>query len=309
MAFVLSDKLVLLREGLNTKLKELIDNPDQQDDPILELAEIEDVETLTTTYNIELIWPWFRKWEGARRFRSGFEMEFSIMNEPWESSFEFDRDKAEDNKLRDKILKLGPKWARAYKALLASLTAKILINGQALLCYDKQFLFDTDHPIDDPTSSGSQQNYWSSGMPLTRANLQTVATAMVTRKVNVASDDLMAINPTELWVPPALETTANEIVNTVEIVDGSGNRLRNVMYQRYRVRMSPRLQAEPTAWYLRDPMFGKPVFVQDRKKVDVVARDQPRDSNVFYHRKLEIGADCRAGAGPGLWQGIAKAKA
>lgn len=306
--FTPNETLQLVREGLNNALRELLSKPSVEADPLLELATQTTSTRLQERYDLELISIVFREWKGARRFRNAGEIEFTIKNMPFESSLAFDRDVGDDSDFSAKMQRLIPLFLAAFESKKADLVAQLLLNGASQKCYDGQNLFDTDHPIDDPTATGALQNYWASGMALTRANIVTVETAMTTRPAASDSSEVRMVQPRVLLVGPALRDTADQIVNTTEIVDGSGNRMRNSMYQRYRVLVSPRLVSQPTAWYLWDPMY-KPCIVQVRKTADVIVRNDPRQDNMFHHRQIEIGADGRMGAGYGPWQGIAKALA
>lgn len=306
--FTPNENVQLARAGLNHALQLLLVNPQTAEDPLLELATILPSERLIERYDLELLTIVFREWTGARRFRNAGEIEFTIKNKPFEASIACDRDVAEDTEFAKRLLALNPVFLAAFESKKADLVAQLLLNGATQKGYDNQNFFDTDHPVDDPATSGSLQNYWASGMALTRANIITVETAMTTRPAASDSSEVRLVMPTVLVVPPALRDTADQIVNTTEIVDGSGNRMRNSMYQRFRVLVSPRLQGQPTAWYLWDPKY-KPVIVQVRKTCDVVVRNDPKQDNMFHHRQIEIGADGRMGAGYGPWQGIAKALA
>lgn len=309
MTFTTDQKLVVIREGVDNTFNVALANPATSMDPLLELADFEPVKRLKKTYNLELLWPAFRKFKGARRFKNATEISFTIDNEPYESSYAFDKDQADDNDLVAKLKGLTPKWAKAYLSLKASLIANLLNNGENLICWDNQGFFDTDHAtLDNPTGAGgSQRNYWASGMALTKANLATVDQTMRSRKVQSDSDDVLEINPRVLLVPLALEQTALDIVGT-EWVEVSGVKVRNSMFNKYVVKVSARL-TDANAWFLIDPDFSKPIFGQERRGVTVAERLDDKDSNVFYQRQYEVGADCRLGVGFGPWQGIAKARA
>lgn len=306
--FTPNETLQLVREGINHAMAQLLSNPAKMADPLLRFALMVMSTKLQERYDLELLSIVFREWTGARRFRNAGEIDFVIKNKAFEASIACDRDVAEDSDFAAKLQRLISVFMEAFESKKADLVAYLLLNGASLKCYDGQNMFDTDHPIDDPTASGSLQNYWSSGMALTRANIITVETAMTTRPRAGDSTDIRMVNPRVLLVPPALRDTADQIVNTTEIVDGSGNRMRNTMYQRFEVVVSGRLQSQPTAWYLIDPDY-KFVIVQVRKGCDIVVRNDPRQDNMFHHRQIEVGADGRMGAGYGPWQGIAKALA
>lgn len=58
-----------------------------------------------------------------------------------------------------------------------------------------------------------------------------------------------------------------------------------------------------TPWFLLDTSRPiKPLIYQERRKVNLVAKDQPRDENVFLEKEYIYGVDSRANVGVGLWQ-------
>lgn len=305
--FTLNETLALLRQGTQNLFEKSLSNPDLSEDPILRLAKVTTSTKLQETYPIDLMSIVFREWKGARRFRNAGEIFFTIRNKPFESSIAFDRDQYDDNDLAMKLGDLSPRFNAAFMSKQADAVAQLLNNGHSQVCFDGQYFFDTDHPVDDPTVGGSQQNYWSSGKALTRDNLIAVENAMRSRPAASDASDILMVNPRVLVVPLALRAAAEDILNTTEIVDGGGNRIRNSMFGRYELIVSPRL-TDPAAWILWDPNYTATI-VQVRKQVEIIKRDDPKLDNMFHHKRIEVGADGRFGAGYGMWQGIAKAKA
>lgn len=58
-----------------------------------------------------------------------------------------------------------------------------------------------------------------------------------------------------------------------------------------------------TPWFLVDDSRAlKPIILQVREDFNFVAKDDPRDDNVFMQRKYIYGVDGRRNAGYGLWQ-------
>lgn len=57
------------------------------------------------------------------------------------------------------------------------------------------------------------------------------------------------------------------------------------------------------AWYLLDcSRVIRPVIYQERKKFNLVRKDDERDDNVFFRREYIYGVDGRSAAGLGFWQ-------
>ncbi len=56
-------------------------------------------------------------------------------------------------------------------------------------------------------------------------------------------------------------------------------------------------------WFLLDTSRAiKPLIYQQRRSYQLVAKDDPRDDNVFMHKEFLYGVDGRSNAGFGLWQ-------
>ncbi len=56
-------------------------------------------------------------------------------------------------------------------------------------------------------------------------------------------------------------------------------------------------------WFLIDTSrVLKPIILQDRKKLQFVAKDNPNDENVFWRKKFIYGCDARYNVGFGFWQ-------
>jgi len=98
--------------------------------------------------------PRMRRWVGERVWRSLKSHAYTVTNADWEDGFEVERNHVEDDKLglyTDGVNMLGAA-AAMWEDDLATAG---LQNGHTKLCYDGQYFFDTDHPVDkyDPASA------------------------------------------------------------------------------------------------------------------------------------------------------------
>jgi phage major head subunit gpT-like protein len=166
--------------------------------------------------------PTVREWIGPRSVVNLAQHDYTITEKPWELTIGVDRDDIETDNLgiytpmfEEMGESTGAKWDQLVFALLAA--------GFTTECYDKQYYFDTDHPVLD----------------------------------------------------------ADGVLTTVANTDGGGG----------------------TAWFLlcaNKPL--KPVILQKRKDFEFVAKDDPKDDNVFSNREFVYGADARGNVGFGFWQ-------
>lgn len=104
------------------------------------------------------VYPWlgastqFREWVGDRVIQNLKTHDFSIKNKSWESTIAVNRDQIEDDQFgvyRPMIGQMGQD-ARRHPDLLVFAALKA---GDAQLCYDGQYFFDTDHPVGSGTAS------------------------------------------------------------------------------------------------------------------------------------------------------------
>lgn len=249
--------------------------------------------------------PRMRRWVGERVWRALKSHAYTVTNADWEDGFEVERKHVEDDKLglyADGVSML----AAAAATWEDELATDALKNGHLKLCFDGQFYFDTDHPIDryDP-SSGTQSNYSASGMALTDTNYRTVRQTMMAW---VGADgEPLGIMPNLLVVPPQLEGMGKDIVKADRKANGASNTDAGTAD----LLVLPKLGADPTAWYLLDTNWPlKPVIVQVRRRPsNIVMLDEPKDDNVINHKKNRYGVDARGEYGYSLWQMAYKAKA
>jgi phage major head subunit gpT-like protein len=257
-----------------------------------------------------------REWVGEREMRSVGTYLQTIVNKDFESTVEVDRNKILDDTygifdfpMRD-LGRAARKWPDV-------LLLNALQNGQTQACYDGQNFFDPAHPVDryaGQIASGTQQNYWSSGMALSFDNYQTVRKTMMEFK---GEDGLpLGVTPNLLVVPAALEVTARLICEADSVAPqtlGANTQVganTNVLKGTAKVLIIPELANQPTQWYLMDTTKGmKPFVFQQRQAPNMITLRDPSNENVFKRKKFAFGVDTRGNAAGGLWFLASKASA
>jgi phage major head subunit gpT-like protein len=237
--------------------------------------------------------PRMREWLGERQLANLVAREFEIANKHLELSFEVDRDDIDDDRLgvyNPKLEMLAEQAAKYPDDLLVA-----LMQNATGLCYDGQYFFDDDHPVNmDDAALGTQSNKLA--LALSATNYATARAAMGVLK---GSDDRpMGVRPTHLVVPPQLEGTARTILNADTIATGETN----IWKGSAQLVVWDELAGEATTWYLMDHSRAlKPFIFQNRKAPEFNYLTDPNAENVFMKKKFVYGVDARGNAGYGPW--------
>ena len=176
------------------------------------------------------------------------------------------------------------------------LAAKMTGADADELLWDNQYFYDTAHP--GKTAAGAATTFSNDlGYALTRANLQTTITTM--KRYRLQNGQLANVTPTDLVVPPELEYTAREILNST-MTPEDANTATNPMFGGLKLQVFPNL-ADTTEWYVNDNSKGiTPFYWQNEKDLEVVPPSQDTDS-YRKSRTLEYSADARGNYGVSLW--------
>jgi phage major head subunit gpT-like protein len=248
--------------------------------------------------------PGFREWIGPRVFHNLAARSYSVTNKDWEDGFVVARNKIEDDQYgiysRQSQL-LGD----AAAALWDNLVFDQLQAGTTTLGFDGQYFFDTDHPVNlDDDSAGTYANSFTA-KPLTAANISFLSIAMM--GIKGESGRSLEMRPDLLIVPPSLSLDAATALAPVVASGGAG--IPNPLLSSIAgvgggagldVLVVPRLENQPTVYYLVSTTRLKPIILQVRKEPTIVQRTDAAMDNLFYRKEYEYGADARGAAGYGL---------
>ena len=115
--------------------------------------------TKSNTYGWLGQWPGFREWIGDRVLNSIKEHAYTITNKDFESTVAVDRNDIED----DNLGVYGPmmnEMGYAASVFPDELVFPMLGAGFTSVCYDGQYFFDTDHPVNaEVDGSGADTSY------------------------------------------------------------------------------------------------------------------------------------------------------
>jgi phage major head subunit gpT-like protein len=242
-----------------------------------------------------------REWKGSRKHNSFGTRYWEVVNRSWELSYEFDV-----NQISDDLSSLvaaavmrarqnGAKWAR-HKDLLCAAT---LEAGFSALCYDGQYYFDTDHPVDvEGITSGTYGNLLT-GSPLTHANFYKALKRLHSFKLEDGSPAVPVGTGLKLMYPSALMDAADAILGVKNLTAaasyslfGTSGATENPLYGKAEPVENAFLTSD-TTWYLTAEDDGiMPIMFQRRQAVE--SNEQGPGSQIYYdQKKVRIGTDAR----------------
>lgn len=240
--------------------------------------------------------PAMKKWVGEKQVKSLEGFSYTIVNDDWEATVEVDR-----NHIEDDILGIYAPQAQmagfSAKQLPDEIVIALVNGGAASLCYDGQYFFDTDHPVAGASVANKGAVALSvATLAAAQASYGVARTAM--RKFKDDEGRPLNITPNVLLVGPALEDTANTLMNNERLEDGKQNPYKGTAT----VVVDARISSD-TAWYLLDTTKPvKPFIYQERKKPVFVQQTDMQSDGVFMRKKFKYGAEARAAGGYGFWQ-------
>lgn len=252
--------------------------------------------------------PGLREWQGPRVINNASLKSYTLMNKHWEDTVGLDRNKLADDQygfFAPLVGMLGQHVAEWRDRELA----RVIEAGTTDLCWDGQFFFDTDHPIDpDGLVSGSNVNKLVGATYDISAAGNAVA-AYAAAKAKMATwqrpDGLQnGVIPNLLMVHPQDEQYARTIKNSLIVgqVYGSNSAaagVSNPFMGDIDIIVNPYLTVTTGhPWYLmRTTGPIKPFIWQNRQAAELVSRMDITSENVFKARMFEWGVDLRGAAG------------
>ena len=240
--------------------------------------------------------PKMREWIGEKVIKSLAAFNYTIQNKDWEATVEVDRNDIEDDQLLG-YAQQAQAAGQSAAELPADIVFALLSDGFKNLCYDGQFFFDSDHPVNGASvSNKGTKKLNADTLAKAQASYGAARTAM--RSFKDEEGESLRINPTVLVVPPALEDVANYLMTADRFPDNTPNIYKGTS----EVMVVPNLKSD-TAWFLLDTSkLMKPLIYQERKKPDFVEQTDYSNDNVFMNKKFRFGAEARANGGYGFWQ-------
>lgn len=233
--------------------------------------------------------PSMKEWIGDREIQNLAASDYKIKNKDFELTIGVDRNDVEDDTLGI-YTPIVSDMAMSAKLFPDKLVFGLLKSGFEETCYDGEAFFSENHKV------GKKKVSNKGVKKLTAESYEAARVAVM----SLTDDEGNSLNltPNLLVVPPALESSAKEILLR-ETINGSTNIYRGTA----EILVVPELAGKDTAWYLLCTTKSlRPLIYQERKAVKFTSLTNENDHNVFFNKQFVYGADCRANAGYGFWQ-------
>lgn len=255
--------------------------------------------------------PAMREWIGGRQAK-GFRTDgITIVNKNFEATLEVLVDEIRRDKTGQVMVRVR-ELAERTNAHWASLLSALLIAGEAAVCYDGQYFFDTDHVEDD---SGSQSNDLTSDITTTTAptsgEMETAILKSIEAILGFKDNQGEPMNEGarmfEVMVPVPFMSSAAGAIGSQIIVDSSTSRSNRILTLgslggfQVGLRVNPRLTWTTKFATFRADGQTKALIRQEEEGVTMSAIAEGSELE-FKERKHLYGVKAIRNVGYGYWQ-------
>lgn len=252
--------------------------------------------------------PAMREWIGGRQAKGFRENGITIVNKTFEATMEVLVDEMRRDKTGQIMVRVN-EMADRVNAHWAKLLTTLIVAGEAGVCYDGQYFFDTDHSEGD---SGSQSNDLTFNVTTptapTASEMEQAIMAGVSAMMAFKDDQGEPMNENAksflVMVPtPFMYAAAAALKNPV-IVDGSGartNLITNIGGFNFGLAVNPRLTWTDKFALFRTDAETKALIRQEEEGVSVSAIAEGSELE-FKENKHEYGVKAIRNVGFGYWQ-------
>jgi phage major head subunit gpT-like protein len=235
--------------------------------------------------------PSVKQWVDDAQFESFAAKAWEVTHRKWQAGIVVKREDIVDDKLgnvRPRIADLGNVVRRHPGVLLF----QRLKAGDASVCFDGEYFFDTDHP-------NGQSNKMTG--TLTSTTLNAMKRLFTGRRD--ASGNLLNTRMTHLVVPPTLEMTARAILQPATLANGATNLDQGVVQLIVEPELENGSDGSTLKWYGFDLSRGvKPFVYLEREGVAFESQESPANDNVFLRQIYRYNAWYRGDVNYLMWQ-------
>lgn len=254
-----------------------------------------------------------REWIGPRVMQGLQTQAYTLKNKSFEATLKCDKEEIEDDSLglfEPRNKELGRVAARIWFQLLID----ALIAGTSTgIGFDGLSFFNASHTLNPAAVQSNSLGLANLNVTLTdtgdTANMLLINTAVAAMRNYVGEDGRrLGVSPTHIIIPPSRSLAVRRVLQSTLIAGGSTNVFSGFL----QILEIPELDDFNSGnnWYIADLSAPiKPLLLQKRKEVELVAKTSLTDDNVFFQREFIWGVDCRGVAGYGPWWLMAKGNA
>ena len=252
--------------------------------------------------------PAMREWVGGRVAKGFRDNGITIVNKTFEATLEVLLDEIRRDKTGQVMVRVRELAGRT-NAHWAKLLSTLIIAGEAAVCYDGQYFFDTDHAEGD---SGTQSNDIESNIGTTtaptQAEMETSILKAVEAIIGFKDDQGEPMNEEAtsflVMVPVSFMSAAAAALKNPVITDGSGSRtntITNLGGFSFELAVNPRLTWTTKFATFRTDGMTKPFIRQEEEGVTVSAIAEGSELE-FRENKHNYGVKAIRNVGYGYWQ-------
>lgn len=252
--------------------------------------------------------PALREWVGGRHAKGFRENGIIIKNRKFEATLEVLLDEIRRDKT-DQVMTRVREMADRANAHWAKLMSDLIVAGEAGVCYDGQYFFDTDHNEGD---SGAQSNdlTYDVATPTapSAAEMELAVLKCVEAIIGFKDDQGEPMNEDAMdfvvMVPVSFMSAAAAALKNPVIVDANGSRtntITNLGGFNFQLVVNPRLTWTTKFAVFRADGNTKPIIRQEEVPLEIAAQAEGSPEEFNHDRHLYGIKSVRAG-GYGYWQ-------
>jgi len=255
--------------------------------------------------------PQMREWVGGRNAKGFRENGLTITNKTFEATIEVLVDEIRRDKTGQVMARVR-EFAQRTNSHWAKLLSALIVSGEAAVCYDGQYFFDTDHQEGD---SGVQSNDIgaSAGAPTapTAGQMETAILGSIQQILGFKDDQGEPMNENAreflIMVPVSYMNSAAGAIGSDIIIDSSTSRSNNIRtlgsMGGFNVELAVNARLPWTTKFatFRTDAETKALIRQEEEDVQVDAIAEGSELE-FKENKHQYGVKAIRNVGYGLWQ-------
>lgn len=255
--------------------------------------------------------PAMREWVGGRQAKGFRENGITITNKEFEATLEVLVKEMRRDKTGQVMLRVR-EMAERTNSHWAKLLSTLIIAGEAAVCYDGQYFFDTDHTEGD---SGSQSNDLTSDVTTTTApttgEMETAILKSIEAMLGFKDDQGEPMNENAreflIMVPVPFMTAAAAALGSQIIVDSSTSRSNTILTMGslggFKISMATNARLSWTTKFATFRADGqvKSLIRQEEEAVTMSAIAEGSELE-FNENKHRYGVKASRNVGYGYWQ-------